>query len=333
MFRADEPVAGDPPAPPMVAPPDQAMIEVAHRRIRPFLRRTPILSSASLDALAGGRLLFKCEAFQKSGSFKARGAFNAVLKLADDVPAVVTHSSGNHAAALALAASARGLAAHVVMPSTAPEVKKAAVRGYGGLITECEPTLAAREATAERVMRETGAVMIPPFDSTDVVAGQGTAALELIEDAGCALDLLLVPVGGGGLLAGTLVATAGASPATRVIGVEPATADDATRGYRSGERQPQVLPVATIADGVTTAMSEMTFTVMCWLAADMVTVSEASIARAMRLVWERLKVVIEPSCALPLAAILEGKVEVADRNVGIILTGGNVDLDRLPWMA
>ncbi|WP_448585413.1 pyridoxal-phosphate dependent enzyme [Thermaurantiacus sp.] len=330
MFRADGPSEAALPRA-AVPPPDMRAIEAAHRRLRPFLRRTPVLGRSSLDSDFGARILFKCEAFQKSGSFKARGAFNAVLQLPPDTPGVVTHSSGNHGAALALAARNRGFPAHVVMPTTAPDVKRAAVRAYGGLVTACEPTLAAREATAERIVRETGAVFIHPFDSTDVVAGQGTAALELIEDAGCRIDLLLVPVGGGGLLAGTLIAAAGMSPATRVIGVEPEAADDATRGFRSGQRQPQVLPVATIADGVTAAMSEMTFSVMSWLAADMVTVSEAAIVRAMRLVWERLKVVIEPSCALPLAAILEGKVKAEGLTVGIILTGGNVDLDRLPW--
>jgi threonine dehydratase len=313
-------------------PPDFTAIEEAHRRIRPFIRRTPVLNAASLDQASDAHLHFKCENFQRSGSFKARGAFNAALAAPDGTPGFVTHSSGNHAAALALAARTRGLPAHVVMPRTASSAKKAAASAFGARIVECEPTLAAREAEAARVAAETGAHLVPPFDSTEVVAGQGTCALELAEDAGVSLDTLLVPVGGGGLLAGTLIAMASASPGTKVIGVEPATADDAARGLRSGERQPQVLPVSTIADGATTAMSAMTFNVMTWLAHDVVSVSEESIVLAMRLIWERLKIVVEPTCALPLAAIIEGKADVRGQNVGLILTGGNVDLDRLPWL-
>lgn len=316
----------------MTPPPEYATIKTAHRRIRPYLRRTPVLTAASLDHATDAHLHFKCENFQRSGSFKARGAFNAVLSAHDDTPAFVTHSSGNHAAALALAARTRGLPAHVVMPRTASAAKKAAVIAFGARIVECEPTLAAREATAARIAAETGASFIPPFDSPEVVAGQGTCALELLEEVGETLDLLLVPVGGGGLLAGTLLAMASASPDTRVIGVEPAAADDAARGWRSGRLQPQVLPVSTVADGATTAMSEMTFTVMNWLVHDVVCVSEDAIIRAMRLIWERLKIVVEPTCALPLAAILEGAVDVRGKRVGLILTGGNVDLDRLPWL-
>ncbi|MFQ3665428.1 MAG: pyridoxal-phosphate dependent enzyme [Sphingomonadaceae bacterium] len=315
----------------MKPPPLIEDIERAQALIAPHINRTPLLRASSLDATARARLHFKCENFQKTGSFKARGALNSVLSLPDSVPAVVTHSSGNHAAALAHAAARRGIAAHVVMPHTAPAAKKAATAAYGATIVECEPTLAAREEAAARLCEELGAQLIPPFDDPRVVAGQGTATLELVADAGEPLDLILVPVGGGGLLAGTLVAAAAASPRTQVIGVEPAAADDAARGFRTGQLQPQVLPVATIADGVTTAMSPMTFEVMRWFARDMVTASEAAIVDAMRLVWERMKLVIEPSCALPLAAILEGAVDVRGKSVGIILTGGNVDLDRLPW--
>lgn len=315
----------------MTPPPDFAAIEQAHRRIRPFVRRTPVLTAASVDQASDAHLHFKCENFQRSGSFKARGAFNAALAAPDGLSGFVTHSSGNHAAALALAARTRGLPAYVVMPRTASQAKKAAASAFGARIIECEPTLAAREAEAQRVAEETGARLIPPFDSTEVVAGQGTCALELVEDVGEPLDTLLVPVGGGGLLAGTLIAMASASPGTRVIGVEPAAADDAARGLRCGELQPQVLPVSTIADGATTAMSEMTFRVMTWLAHDVVAVSEEAIVRAMRLIWERLKIVVEPTCALPLAAILDGVVDVRGQNVGLILTGGNVDFDRLPW--
>jgi threonine dehydratase len=318
----------------MTTAPTFADIRDAQRRIAAHIHRTPILSSRELDAAAGARLLFKCENFQRAGAFKARGAFNAVLGLADAEAAngVVTHSSGNHGAALALAARERGIPAHIVMPSTAPEPKKAAVRGYGASIVECEPTLAAREAAAARIVAQTGAVLIPPFDSLAVAAGQGTCALEFLEDAAETLDVLTCPVGGGGLLAGTLVTVAALAPDLPVIAAEPAAADDAARGFRSGVRQPQVLPVSTIADGLTTAMSEMTFGVMRALAHDVVTATEAAILEAMRLIWSRMKIVVEPSCAVPLAALLEGAWDARGKTVGIILTGGNVDLDKLPWM-
>jgi threonine dehydratase len=312
-------------------PPEIAQIEAARTRITPYVKRTPVLTSASLDSAAGARLHFKCENFQKSGSFKARGAFNAIMSLPDDASAVVTHSSGNHAAAVALAARTRSLAAHIVMPHTAPHAKRHAVESYGARLTPCEPTLAAREAEAKRLVAETGGVFVAPFDSTEVVAGQGTLFLEFLEDVGEPLDMVIVPVGGGGLLAGTALAAASRSPHTAIIGVEPAAADDAARGFRAGMLQPQVVPVATIADGVTTAMSEMTFSVMSWLVSDVVTVSEAGIVEAMKLIWSRLKIVVEPSCALPLAAVLEGAVNVRGKSVGIVLTGGNVDLERLPW--
>lgn len=318
----------------MVSAPTFAEIRIAHARIAPHVHRTPILTSRAIDAVLGARLLFKCENFQRAGAFKARGAFNAVLALHDDVAArgVVTHSSGNHAAALALAAHSRGIAAHVVMPRTAPAPKKAAVAGYGARITECEPTLAAREAAAAALVTQTGGTMIPPFDSGAVVAGQGTCAVELIEDASERLDAILCPVGGGGLLAGTAIATAALASATLVIAAEPLAADDAARGFHTGVMQPQVLPVATVADGLSTAMSAMTFGVMRALVADVLTVSEEAIVEAMRLIWTRMKIIVEPSCAVPLAALLEGRWDVRGKTVGIILTGGNVDLDRLPWV-
>jgi threonine dehydratase len=317
----------------MTSAPTFADIRIAHRRIETHIHRTPILSSREIDSIARARLLFKCENFQRTGAFKARGAFNAVLALSetDATRGVVTHSSGNHAAALALAARERGIAAHIVMPRTAPAPKKAAVAAYGGRIVECEPTLAARLEAAQQIVAATGAVLIPPFDSTLVAAGQGTCALELIEDATEQLDSIVCPVGGGGLLAGTLVAAREVQPQLLVIGAEPAEADDAARGFRSGMIEPQVLPVTTMADGLTTAMSEMTFGVMRALATDVVTASEAAILEAMRLIWTRMKIIVEPSCAVPLAAILEGSFDAAGRSVGIILTGGNVDLDRLPW--
>jgi threonine dehydratase len=317
----------------MTAAPTFADIRIAHRRIETHIHRTPILSSREIDGIAGARLLFKCENFQRTGAFKARGAFNAVLALTDDQArrGVVTHSSGNHAAALALAARERGIAAHIVMPRTAPAPKKAAVASYGGQIVECEPTLAARLEAADRIVADTGAVLIPPFDSHLVAAGQGTCAIELIEDATEPLDAISCPVGGGGLLAGTLIAAKELRPEVAVIAAEPAAADDAARGFRTGILQPQVLPVATIADGLTTAMSEMTFGVMCQHATDVVTASEDAIVEAMRLIWTRMKIIVEPSCAVPLAAILAGAWDARGKTIGIILTGGNVDLDLLPW--
>lgn len=317
----------------MTAAPTFADVRTAHRRIEPHILRTPILTSREIDAIAGARLLFKCENFQRTGAFKARGAFNAVLALGDDEAArgVVTHSSGNHAAALALAARERGISAHIVMPRTAPAPKKAAVAGYGGQIVECEPTLAARLEAANLIVAQTGAVLVPPFDSTLVAAGQGTCAIELIADAAEPLDAISCPVGGGGLLAGTLIATRELRPQIAVVAAEPAAADDAARGFRTGILQPQVLPASTIADGLTTAMSDMTFGVMCHHATDVVTASEEAIVEAMRLIWTRMKIIVEPSCAVPLAAILEGAWDAGGKTVGIILTGGNVDLDRLPW--
>ncbi len=317
----------------MATAPTLSDIHNAQRRLEAHVHRTPILRSHEIDSIAGAKLLFKCENFQRTGSFKARGAFNAVLSLTDAEAGggVVTHSSGNHAAALALAARERGFAAHIVMPHTAPAPKKAAVAAYGGRIVECEPTLAARIAAAKAIIAQTGAVLIPPFDSRDVAAGQGTCALELLADATDALDTITCPVGGGGLLAGTLVAVKESWPELTVIAAEPEAADDAARGFRSGALQPQVLPVATVADGLTTAMSKMTFGVMRARADDVVTASEGAIVEAMRLIWSRMKILVEPSCAVPLAAILEQRWDAKGRTVGVILTGGNVDLDRLPW--
>ena len=317
----------------MTDAPTFADIREAHARIASHIHRTPILTSAALDSITGAKIFFKCENFQKSGAFKARGAFNAVLALGDDAAArgVVTHSSGNHAAALALAARTRGIAAHVVMPRTAPAAKKAAVASYGAKIVECEPTLAARLAGVAAIAAETGAVLIPPFDDLHVAAGQGTCLVEMVEDTGLAFDAISCPVGGGGLLAGTLIAAHALIPSAKVIAAEPAMADDAARGFRTGLLQPQVLPVATIADGLTTAMSAMTFAVMRAHAAQVVTASEASIIDAMRLIWSRMKIIVEPSCAVPFAAILEGAWDAKGQTVGIILTGGNVDLDALPW--
>ncbi len=313
--------------------PTLADIEAAHARIAPHLHRTPILTSRLLDELSGAHLLFKCENFQRAGSFKARGAFNAILSLpeAQARGGVATHSSGNHAAAVALAARARGIAAHVVMPRTAPAVKKAAVAGYGARILECEPTLAAREAAVAEVVGETGAAYIPPYDHPAVIAGQGSCFLELLADSGGRLDLVTCPVGGGGLLSGTAIAAGALAPEVAVVAAEPEAADDAARGFLLGRRQPQVLPVATIADGLTTSMSALTFGIMREHADAVVIASEEAILEAMRLIWTRMKILVEPSSAVPLAAILERRFDVAGKRIAIILTGGNVDLDRLPW--
>jgi threonine dehydratase len=265
------------------------------------------------------------------GAFKFRGASNAVFSLSGEEAqkGVATHSSGNHAAALALAARMRNIPAYIVMPWTASEIKKKAVAGYGGIITYCEPTLAARESTLAKVVAETGATMIHPYDNLMVIAGQGTAAKEMIEDAGT-FDIIMAPVGGGGLLSGTALSAKSLSPGARVIAAEPAGADDAFRSFYAGEIFPSVDP-RTIADGLLTSLSERTFTIIMGKVDGIVTVSEEKIVEAMRMVWERMKIIIEPSSAGPLGAILEGKVDVAGVKTGIILSGGNVDLENLPF--
>ncbi len=311
--------------------PTIAEVRAAAQRIRPHAHRTPVLTCASLDAMTGAALFFKCENFQRVGAFKFRGAANAVLSLSDEEASrgVATHSSGNHAAALALAARLRGISAHVVMPRTAKAVKRAAVAGYGGRIVLCEPTLAAREATLADVVAATGATIVHPYNDARVIAGQGTAALELVEEIPC-LDLVMAPVGGGGLLSGTAIAVAGASPRTTVVGAEPAEADDAFRSLQEGRIVPSVDP-RTVADGLLTSLGALTFAVIRELVAEIVTVSEEAIVIAMRHTWERMKIVIEPSSAVPLGALLEGKLPAAGRRIGVILSGGNVDLADLPW--
>lgn len=300
-------------------------------RIRGHVHRTPVMTSIAIDRIAGVHLHFKCENLQKVGAFKARGATNAVLSL-DDVSAqcgVTTHSSGNHAAALAYAASIRAIPAHVVMPSSAPPVKKAAVVGYGALITECEPTLEARETTLDEVVARTGATFIHAYDNPMVIAGQGTAALELITDVPD-LDAVIAPVGGGGLMSGTAIAVSASRPDIAIWGSEPAAADDAFRSLRDGTLYPSVAP-QTVADGLLTSLSDRTFRILGERLEGILTVSEESIIRAMRLLWERMKLVVEPSGAVPLAAVLEHPGHFSDRRVGLILSGGNIDLDHLPW--
>jgi threonine dehydratase len=311
---------------------DLAAIRAAHERIRPHIVRTPVLTSAWLDAATGGRLFFKCENLQQVGAFKARGATNAIFSLtaAEAVRGVATHSSGNHAAAVARAAQLRGIPAYIVMPSNSAKSKIRNVERYGGRITFCEPTNAAREAACARLVAGTGSVLIHPFNDYRVMAGQGTAALELLEDTP-ALDLLLCPVGGGGLLCGTAVAAKSLRPAIRVIATEPAGADDAARSFRAGRIVPAE-KVDTIADGLRTTIGEKNFPLTQRFVDDVVTVSETAIIAAMRCLWEELKIIIEPSSAVPYAAIMEGKISVTGHRTGIILTGGNVDLDALPWM-
>ncbi len=306
-------------------------IQEAAARIRPFAHRTPVLTCGGLNRWVNAQLFFKCENFQKVGAFKFRGACNAVMSLPDDAAraGVATHSSGNHAAALALAARLRGTAAHIVMPENAPSVTRAAVEGYGGRIRFCAPTLAAREAALAEVVAATGAVFVHPYNDPRVIAGQGTAALELLEDV-ADLDAILAPVGGGGLLSGTALATAGLSPRTRVIGAEPAGADDAHRSLQEGRIVPSVNP-RTIADGLLTSLGDLTFPIIESHVEAIVTVTEEGIVAAMRLIWERMKIIVEPSAAVPLAALLENALDLSGRRVGVILSGGNVDLARLPW--
>lgn len=315
----------------------------AAERVRGRVHRTPVVTCAALDALASARLFFKCENLQKVGAFKARGATNAVRQLPAEQAArgVTTHSSGNHAAALAWAAASQGVPAFVVMPSNAPPVKRAAVEGYGARITWCEPTLAAREETLAAVRRETGAAFVHPYDDVRVIAGQGTAALELLEEVPD-LDAILAPVGGGGLLSGTLLATQAfarkaSRPPVAVFGAEPALADDAFRSLRDGQLQPPLPPV-TIADGLRTALSPRTFALLRGAGgrpgvAGVRTVTEDAIVRATRLLFERAKLVVEPSGAVPLAAALDAPGGLRGARVGVILSGGNVDLERLPWQA
>ena len=312
-------------------PPLAADIRSARERIRPYVHRTPVLTCTTLDEMAGCRLFFKPENLQKAGAFKARGATNAVFCLPEELAGhgVATHSSGNHAAALARAARLRGIPAHIVMPENSPEVKKAAVAGYGAEITFCAPTLQAREDALGEVVEKTGAVFIHPYDEPLVIAGQATAALELLEDAG-PLDILVAPVGGGGLMSGTCLAAAMKAPATRLVGAEPAGADDAFRSLQAGRLLPSENP-RTIADGLLTSLSPLTFSILRKYLECIVTVGEEDIVHAMRLVFERMKLVVEPSAAVALAAVLAGDFRQHGRRVGVILSGGNVELESLPW--
>lgn len=306
-------------------------IRVAHERIRRYIHRTPVHTCRAIDEMCGARLFFKCENFQKVGAFKIRGACNAVYSLSDQEAArgVATHSSGNHAAALALAASWRSIQSHVVMPENAPQVKVRAVAGYGARITFCKPTLEARERALGEVLQATGAAFVHPYNDVRVVCGQGTAALELCEEVP-GLDAVITPVGGGGLLSGTSVAVSSLSPGTVIIGAEPKGADDAFRSLQAGRIVPMRNP-DTVADGLRTSLGELTFPIIHRLVKEILTVSEKGIVEAMRHIWERMKIIVEPSSAVVLAAVLEHKAGFSGQRIGVIVSGGNVDLDHLPW--
>ena len=308
-------------------------IHQAHQRIKPFIHRTPVLTNESINHQANCTIYFKCENFQKVGAFKMRGASNAVLSLPATkiTRGVATHSSGNHAQALAKAAGNMGCKAFIVMPESAPEVKVKAVKGYGAEIYFCASSQQAREQTLRTVLKETGAVFIHPYDDYHIIAGQATAAAELIDEVK-ALDILVAPVGGGGLLSGTSLATKYLLPDAVVVGAEPLGANDAYRSLESGMIHPSIEP-KTIADGLLTALSERTFGIIREHVQEIITVTDAQIIDAMRLVWERMKIIIEPSAAVPLAAVLSKPATFENKQVGIIISGGNVDLEKLPFVS
>jgi threonine dehydratase len=307
-------------------------IRQAADRIRPYIHRTDVLTCSAIDEMVGAELYFKCENFQKVGAFKIRGATNAVFSLdrKEVARGVATHSSGNHAAALALAARSRGVKAYVVMPDNAPQVKKDAVAGYGAEIFLCAPALRAREQKLAEVIDRTGAAAIHPYNDFLIIAGQATAALELLEDVSD-LDVVMTPIGGGGLTSGTALSVRYICPGTKVIAAEPEGADDAYRSFRAGRLIPSENP-KTVADGLLTSLGGKTFGIVREFVDDIVTVSEDGIIQAMRCIWERMKVIVEPSAAVPLGALLTRRLDVSGKRVGIILSGGNVDLDRLPWL-
>jgi len=308
-----------------------AHIQQAAERIKPYAHRTPVLTNESLDQQVGAQVYLKCENMQKVGAFKFRGACNAVYSLSDEEAAhgVVTHSSGNHAQALALAAKLCGIPAYIVMPSNAPQVKKDAVAGYGGQITFCEPTLQARESTMESIRLDTGATVIHPYNNEQVITGQGTATLELLGEVPD-LDVIIAPVGGGGLLSGTSIAAKGLKPGIRVIAAEPEMADDAYRSMKEDRIIPSDNP-KTIADGLLTSLGELTYPIIRENVEQIVTVSEQGIIDSMKFIWERTKIIIEPSAATVIAVLWEKKIDLSRLKIGVILSGGNVDLNKLPW--
>ena len=317
---------------PFMRVPDFNDVEAAQKRIAPHVHETPVLTSGALDALAGASLFFKCENLQKTGAFKARGATNAVFGLESELArkGVATHSSGNHGQALAYAASRRGIACHVVMPRTANTAKKSAVREYGGIITECAPSMSSRELASARVRDATGADFVHPYNDPRVIAGQATCAKELIGQVG-ELEAIIAPIGGGGLISGTCLTVASRASRMSVYAAEPGNADDAARSFRTGRIIADDAP-DTIADGLRASLKELTWHFVSRHVADVLTVSEEEIIAATKLVWQRMKIVIEPSSAVPLAAILKNRGRFSGKRVGVILTGGNVDLERLPWL-
>jgi threonine dehydratase len=312
--------------------PDWESIQEAHRRIAPRIHRSPVLTSSSLNEIADAEIYFKCENLQKTGSFKIRGATNAVFSLSDEEAkqGVVAPSSGNHAAALALAAQWRGIPAWLVMPKNSSPVKKRAVEAYGGKITECEPNIASREATCAEVMKRTGAHLVHPYNDVRVIAGQGTAAVELLEQIP-GLDMILTPVSGGGLLSGTAIATKSLRPGIRVIGGEPRNADDTARSLTSGQIEP-ASKAETIADGLRATLCPLTFSILRERVDEISLVSEEEIVSTMLLLWERMKIVVEPSGAVAAAPVLGRKIRAEGKRVGVILSGGNLDLQNLPWV-
>jgi len=307
------------------------LLKEAHHRIRPHIHNTPVLNSRLIDQMVGAKVYFKCENFQRMGAFKMRGATNAILQLSEEARSrgVVTHSSGNHGQALALAALSIGVKAYIVMPDNAPQVKKDAVRGYGGIIIECEPNVEAREKTARDVVNRKGATFLHPSNDMSVILGQGTAAKELFE-LRPKLEAVFAPVGGGGLIAGTVLATELLEGKCKVYGGEPLEADDAYRSLKSGKIEVNKT-ANTIADGLKTNLGDQNFPIIQKGVERIIRVAEQEIIEAMRLIWSRLKIVCEPSCAVALAALMRERQEFRDKEVGIIITGGNVDLDALPF--
>lgn len=312
--------------------PDRESILAAHERIAAFIHRTPVYTCESLNKITGANLFFKCENFQKVGAFKARGGMNAILSLTAEERkhGVATHSSGNHAQAVALAARENGVKAYIVMPSNSAAVKKAAVLGYGAELIECEPTLQAREDTLQKVIEETGATLIHPYDDYRIIEGQGTAAKELIEDINERLDYILTPVGGGGMLSGTSLSAHYFSEGTKVIGCEPSGADDAYRSFKSQELVPQTNP-QTICDGLRTSLGKKPFEIILKHVEDILLADDPEIVAAMQMIWERMKIVVESSSAVPLAVLINNKERFEGKNVGIVISGGNVDLKDLPF--
>lgn len=311
--------------------PDKIIINDAAKRIKNFVHRTPVLSSENINSLFNTEIFFKCENLQKAGVFKSRGAVNAIFSLSEDElkNGVATHSSGNHAQALARAALLRNTNAYIVMPENSSKVKIAAVKNYGGEITFCEANLDSREKTLEKIINKTQAVEIHPYNNYKIIAGQATATKELIEDVE-SLNVIMAPVGGGGLLSGTALATYYFSPGTKVIAAEPLQADDAYRSFYQKKFIPSINP-NTIADGLLTSLGSLTFPIICEYVNEIMTVSEESIIKAMKLIWERMKIIIEPSSAVPLAAIIENRKYFENKRIGIIISGGNIDLNKIPW--